>query len=454
MERRNLVEGFPEPCTPLTEDLILKGPPSLNLSALFWGRKSRLRYETELSSWLESKKSALYACALGESPTPLIALLSPILKEWQVLWTPALKGAALSAFWISLLKRSLNRLENGDSSLAQSRLQDLLKGIEVSSTPSLERNLKFLRLAIRNDAPVESYLRTCRELHDFSLPMLQLRSEEIGILIEDFITAFGHRATHEGELETETLHQNPSLLLSLLQLSEFEHTLPAPTPASNFYSGIRLRWIEFLLSRSHELSSFTERCRDHEARFLELLRSTFLRLGEEFEKTGAVETKADIFYFRFHELLALKTFNGDFWQLILDRRANLYERRNPLELKSQLNPESLNPLHGTGIAGESLIGEAICVPALSFQAPLGNLNGKILITRSLSPGYGPELIRLKGLITEQEPIHSDSGVLCREYGIPSIAGVKRACHSIKTGDWIKIDPLKGTVELLTKKPDK
>jgi pyruvate,water dikinase len=112
-------------------------------------------------------------------------------------------------------------------------------------------------------------------------------------------------------------------------------------------------------------------------------------------------------------------------------------------------------LKGKGVAGGVVTGEAVCFSSIRADRKLReNLAGKILVLPALDPGWSPDLIRFKGLVTEYGSLLSHSAILCREYGVPSVFGVEEALKKIKTGDRLRLDSLRGTVEILSEKSDK
>jgi pyruvate,water dikinase len=56
--------------------------------------------------------------------------------------------------------------------------------------------------------------------------------------------------------------------------------------------------------------------------------------------------------------------------------------------------------------------------------------------------------RSQGLISEKGSLLSHTAIIGRELNIPTIVGVKSATQKIKTGQKIRIDAGKGTIEIL------
>jgi phosphoenolpyruvate synthase/pyruvate phosphate dikinase len=73
----------------------------------------------------------------------------------------------------------------------------------------------------------------------------------------------------------------------------------------------------------------------------------------------------------------------------------------------------------------------------------------ILVTKFTEPGWTPLFPRLAGVVTEVGGILSHAAIISREYNLPAVLNVKEATTKLKTGDKVRIDGLKGTVEILS-----
>ena len=75
--------------------------------------------------------------------------------------------------------------------------------------------------------------------------------------------------------------------------------------------------------------------------------------------------------------------------------------------------------------------------------------GEILVTRFTDPGWTPILGLVQGVVTEVGGMLSHAAVIGREYGIPAVLNLKSATQILSTGQRIRIDGTRGTVEILT-----
>jgi pyruvate,water dikinase len=75
-------------------------------------------------------------------------------------------------------------------------------------------------------------------------------------------------------------------------------------------------------------------------------------------------------------------------------------------------------------------------------------DGDLLVCQMTNPAWVVLFTRIAGLVTDTGGTTSHPAVLSREFGIPAVVGTSVATHRIRTGDRIRIDGSKGSVEIL------
>ncbi|MGH2684313.1 MAG: PEP/pyruvate-binding domain-containing protein [Actinomycetota bacterium] len=73
--------------------------------------------------------------------------------------------------------------------------------------------------------------------------------------------------------------------------------------------------------------------------------------------------------------------------------------------------------------------------------------GSVLVTRTLSPGLGPLLPRLKGIVAETGSVLSHLAILAREAGVPTVVGYAGALDDLPEGIVVHVDGDAGTVTI-------
>jgi rifampicin phosphotransferase len=78
--------------------------------------------------------------------------------------------------------------------------------------------------------------------------------------------------------------------------------------------------------------------------------------------------------------------------------------------------------------------------------------GSVLVTTTLSPGLGPLLPRLKGIVSETGSVLSHLAILAREAGVPTVVGYAGASRDLPEGAVVLVDGDQGRVTMQEKEP--
>ena len=71
----------------------------------------------------------------------------------------------------------------------------------------------------------------------------------------------------------------------------------------------------------------------------------------------------------------------------------------------------------------------------------------MLVTTTLSPGLGPLLSRLKGIVAETGSVLSHLAILAREAGVPTVVGYAGATEDLPEGAVVLVDGDSGRVTI-------
>lgn len=115
----------------------------------------------------------------------------------------------------------------------------------------------------------------------------------------------------------------------------------------------------------------------------------------------------------------------------------------PRKDESQVDEKTLS---GTGACGGQVTAPAAILRDMSECRMLRE--GDVLVTRQTDPGWGPVFFLIKGLVMERGGMLSHGAILAREYGIPTVVGVRNATQQISTGNRITVNGDRGIVQLL------
>jgi pyruvate,water dikinase len=77
-------------------------------------------------------------------------------------------------------------------------------------------------------------------------------------------------------------------------------------------------------------------------------------------------------------------------------------------------------------------------------------HGSVLVTTTLTPGLGPLLSRLSGIVAETGSVLSHLAILARESGVATVVGYARATQELHEGDVVTVDGETGQVTIASK----
>jgi pyruvate, water dikinase len=75
-------------------------------------------------------------------------------------------------------------------------------------------------------------------------------------------------------------------------------------------------------------------------------------------------------------------------------------------------------------------------------------DGEILVCPATAPAWAPVFGRVLAIVSDVGGMMSHAAILCREYGIPAVLGTSSGTRRIATGDLVRVDGDRGTVQLL------
>jgi rifampicin phosphotransferase len=78
--------------------------------------------------------------------------------------------------------------------------------------------------------------------------------------------------------------------------------------------------------------------------------------------------------------------------------------------------------------------------------------GSVLVTTTLSPGLGPLLPRLQGIVSETGSVLSHLAILAREAGVATVVGYAGATQDLPEGAVVHVDGDDGRVTIQDKEP--
>jgi pyruvate,water dikinase len=202
------------------------------------------------------------------------------------------------------------------------------------------------------------------------------------------------------------------------------------------------------------------------------VRLVLIAIGTKLVEAGRLDQPDDVMFLRYNELRMLI---GD--PAALDARGLVKERRAARDASKRLHPPNWigtatqtqldfpylvnwgyperfhqgrpkpeGPV--TGIAASPGQVEGIARVVMTVDEFDDVAEGDILVCQMTNPAWVVLFTRIAGLVTDTGGTTSHPAVLSREFGIPAVVGTSVATKRIRTGDRIRVDGSKGTVEVL------
>lgn len=291
-----------------------------------------------------------------------------------------------------------------------------------------------------------------------------------------YLDEFGHRAAGEIDLSRPRWREDPRQLLTTVRAAladmeigrhrahlrsivreAAEATRALERRARRGPSGmLRARFVRHLV-RVHRNGIWMRELPKHGmAHGFAAWRETLLEAGEELAARGDLPTADDVWLLHSNELLA--ALDGGMPRIDLAaRRAELAHHRQldaPLLITSDGERPAVTgrpdvaegTLVGTPVSGGVVEGIARVVrdPAVDGIAP-----GEILVALSTDPGWTTLFLNAAGLVTEVGGRFSHGAIVAREYRLPAVVSAPNATSRIRSGDRVRLDGTRGTVEVLT-----
>jgi pyruvate,water dikinase len=128
------------------------------------------------------------------------------------------------------------------------------------------------------------------------------------------------------------------------------------------------------------------------------------------------------------------------WAADPDRRSDYYDAYAPLP--------AVDGRTVAGFAGAAGIVEGT-VRRLDRPEQGDRLQpGEVLVTPTTNVGWTPLFARASAIVTDVGAPLSHAAIVARELGIPAVVGCGNATMRMRTGDRVRVDGGRGTIEIL------
>ena len=74
--------------------------------------------------------------------------------------------------------------------------------------------------------------------------------------------------------------------------------------------------------------------------------------------------------------------------------------------------------------------------------------GDVLVTRMTDPAMLADMQRAAAVVTDEGGAFCHAALICNQMGIPFVVGTKVATTELKDGQFVQVNPVAGTVEVI------
>lgn len=405
-------------------------------------------------------------------------------------WNGAALADAGAMVSHALLQRLLTRTCPRDDQ--QGLHTTLLKALPdlVSSMPALE--LWRLSRQVLADPALHELFETSAAADVLTTVAGDERFADFRIQLQQYLDDWGFRCSAELMLTVPSFQEAPEPVIELIKaytrvdgesprdsLERQEAERLAET--ARVLGELRYRplsWVVPFVSQSLAVATvltWTQRCiqlreraRLKQALLYSRFRRVALALGEGLREAGRIDQAADVFFLTFEELVALGSGSAMFPDHV--RPLVAVRRQGHRDLSASTPPDSMRlpvgeylppavswahgddepaqgaiSFSGLGACGGATTGRATVLADVRESHLLAA--GDVLVTRQTDPGWAPIFPLIAGLVIERGGMLSHGAIVAREFGIPSVVGVKHATRRIPQGARITVDGDRGVVRI-------
>jgi rifampicin phosphotransferase len=404
-------------------------------------------------------------------------------------WNDAALADAGSMVCYGLLQRVLARaFPSDDQQALHNSLLKALPGL-VSSIPALE--LWKLSEAVRQDEPLAELLEITPAAAALDALRRDPRFAEFRHAFDRFVEDWGFRCSGELMLTQPSFQEDPAPLIDLVraysrstadspgdvlarqeaarvdQTRQVAGRLRGRRIVKFLPAAVQAAAVMFLLRATQRSILLRERARLKQALLYSRFRRVALAIGRRLVDRRTLACADDIFFLTGQEiddLLAGSAMFPHHVQSLVSMR-----RQAHADVTASAPPDVLTLGRGEYFGGhvsargafldegtEAMRGVGVCGGrATARAAVLDDINdayrleaGDILVARQTDPGWGPVFPLISGLVMERGGMLSHGAIIAREFGIPSVVGVRDATRRIAHGSRVRVDGDRALVEIV------
>lgn len=218
------------------------------------------------------------------------------------------------------------------------------------------------------------------------------------------------------------------------------------------------RWmLAFMLRKARQVGPMRETLKSHMVRTLAGVRRVVLELGRRLSDRKDLYESDDVFFVTLDELPRLLE-EPEVLRPLIDQRRLEYlgwlDVHPPAVVRGRFDPDEhravpaadgMTVFTGLAVSPGVVTGRARVI----LRAGTDRLEpGEILVAPFTDPGWTPYFINAAAIVMDLGGLLSHGSIVAREFGIPAVVNVGPATEVIETGQMLRVDGGKGSVEIL------
>jgi rifampicin phosphotransferase len=397
----------------------------------------------------------------GRSDRELAEALREVLGDLDEIGTLMLASASASLAAHLALKTAIGLAANGEAARVAQVLTAGLSELE-SARPGIA--IAHIAALARQDPQVAQALQSSSFKRVQELPSCPTRRA-----LERFLREFGDRALREAELCSPRWREDQSQVLGMVatamrmprseseaslarasgaadaELARLQSKLPRPVMAV----------LRALMGHARRTTHMRERMRAWVTRALGEIRRVALEVDRRLLRADASLAPGAVFFCTVDELLGmLEAGRRDLAHVVKLRRAEHARDESrpdaPVTFVGR-PPTVVLPPSGNGTlrglpASCGVVEGTVRVLRAGHELDDELRPGEILVARTTDVGLTPLFLVAAGVVTELGGPLSHAALVAREYGVPTVVNVAGATVALRTGDRVRLDGTRGTVE--------
>ena len=290
--------------------------------------------------------------------------------------------------------------------------------------------------------------------------------------LREFLVEFGHRGAREAEIAEPRWRDDPSMVMAALRLhisrgdpeqaiarqkqkrEQAEKRLTKAAPLALRPS------LNKLMRATQRLTRTREALRDNVVQVLGMYRRVALDVSRRLEQVEPSVGEDAAFFLTIDELHKVLRAERSSVSALVAQRRRQFERDcalpDPPPTFVGFPPDRQTPIVDTdvleGLSASPGVVEGTARVIRGPQDASDVQADEVLVLPTADSGWSPLFVATSGVVTELGGPLSHAAIVLREYGVPAVVNVTHATRAIVSGDRVRLDGDRGTVQIIERVP--